>query len=126
MAWDLDDREGESPSPMEPRPGRMFHSSATGRRRDQTLPEAPGLRQAPHPRDHTAGKCLAGRRGRPTAPDLSRVGDLAVACWGEPDHRRHADRRLGWHSSAANGAAGARDDRIITVIAEVQVFWPAL
>jgi hypothetical protein len=31
---------------MEPRLGRMFHSSATGRRRDQTLPEALGLRQA--------------------------------------------------------------------------------
>ena len=35
MARDSDDREGESPSPMEPRPGRMFHSSATGRRREQ-------------------------------------------------------------------------------------------
>jgi RNA polymerase sigma-70 factor (ECF subfamily) len=34
---------------MEPRPGRTFHSSATGRRRKQTLPEAPGLRQALHP-----------------------------------------------------------------------------
>jgi hypothetical protein len=30
---------------MEPRLGRMFHSSATGRRREQTLPEALGLRQ---------------------------------------------------------------------------------
>jgi hypothetical protein len=35
MACDIDDREGESPSPMEPRPGRMFHSSATGHRREQ-------------------------------------------------------------------------------------------
>jgi hypothetical protein len=26
---------------MEPRLGRLFHSSATGRRREQTLPEAP-------------------------------------------------------------------------------------
>jgi hypothetical protein len=25
MACDSDDREGESPSPMEPRLGRMFH-----------------------------------------------------------------------------------------------------
>src|ERR1700734_390957 len=33
MACDVDDREGESPSPMEPRLGRMFHSSATGHRR---------------------------------------------------------------------------------------------
>jgi hypothetical protein len=35
MACDIDDREGESPSPMEPRLGRMFHSSATGRRHKQ-------------------------------------------------------------------------------------------
>jgi hypothetical protein len=35
MACDIDDREGESPSPMEPRLGRMFHSSATGRRLEQ-------------------------------------------------------------------------------------------
>jgi hypothetical protein len=33
----------------------MFHSSATGRRREQTLPETLGLRQARHPRDDTAG-----------------------------------------------------------------------
>jgi hypothetical protein len=50
MACDIDDREGESPSPMEPRLGRMSHSSATGRRREQTLSEAPALRQALHPR----------------------------------------------------------------------------
>src|SRR5690242_6783800 len=56
MACAIDDREGESPSPVEPRLGRTFHSSATGRRRKQTLPEAPGLRQALHPRDDTAGK----------------------------------------------------------------------
>src|ERR1700733_955865 len=47
MTCDFDDREGESPSPVEPRLGRMFHSSATGRRRAQTLPDAPGLRQVP-------------------------------------------------------------------------------
>ena len=35
MACDIDDREGESPSPVEPRLGRMSHSSATGRRRDK-------------------------------------------------------------------------------------------
>jgi phytoene dehydrogenase-like protein len=35
MACDIDDREGESPSPAEPRLGRMFHSLATGRRREQ-------------------------------------------------------------------------------------------
>ena len=38
MACDIDDREGESPSPMEPGLGRMFHSSATGRRREQLFP----------------------------------------------------------------------------------------
>src|SRR5713226_1527514 len=64
MARDIDDREGESPSPMEPRLGRMFHSSATGRRREQTLPEALGLRQALHPRDDTAGS--AGSEARTT------------------------------------------------------------
>ena len=64
MARDSDDREGESPSPMEPRPGRTFHSSATGRRREQTLPEAPGLRQGLHPRDDTAGN--AGSKARTT------------------------------------------------------------
>jgi hypothetical protein len=47
MACDNDDREGESPSPAELRLGRMFRSSATGRRREQTLTEALGLRQAP-------------------------------------------------------------------------------
>jgi hypothetical protein len=36
---------------MEPRLGRMFHSSATGRRHTQTLPESLALRQALHPRD---------------------------------------------------------------------------
>jgi hypothetical protein len=43
MACDIDDREGESPSPMEPRLGRMFHSSATGRRREQLFPRRPVL-----------------------------------------------------------------------------------
>lgn len=49
MACDIDDREGESPSPVEPLLGRMSHSSATGRRREQTLPDALGFRQALHP-----------------------------------------------------------------------------
>jgi Putative manganese efflux pump len=47
----MNDREGKSPLPMELRLGRMFHSLATGRRREQTLPEALSLRQAHHPRD---------------------------------------------------------------------------
>src|ERR1700677_4892113 len=67
MACDTDDREGESPSPMEPRLGRMFHSSATGRRREQTLPEALGLRQALHPRDDTAESAGSGRSTRTRA-----------------------------------------------------------
>jgi hypothetical protein len=37
MACDIDDREGSSPSPMELRLGRMFHSSAIGRRPRATL-----------------------------------------------------------------------------------------
>ena len=38
-----------SPSPMEPRLGRMLHSSATGRRRAGTFAEQPGIRQVLHP-----------------------------------------------------------------------------
>src|SRR5450755_1091786 len=75
MACDIDDREGESPSPMEPRLGRMFHSSATGRRREQTLPEALGLRQALHPRDDTAGN--AGSEARTTRSDAAHRTSIA-------------------------------------------------
>ena len=66
MACDTDDREGESPSLMEPRLGQTFHSSATGRRREQTLPEALGLRQARHSRDDTA-ESAGSETGRPGA-----------------------------------------------------------
>src|ERR1700691_2391550 len=38
MAWTSTTVRAASPSPMEPRLGRMFHSSATGRRRDAILP----------------------------------------------------------------------------------------
>lgn len=41
MACDVDDREGESPSPMKLRLGQMFHSSATGRRREQLFTRRP-------------------------------------------------------------------------------------
>ena len=44
----------------------MLHSSATGHRREQTLPEALGLRQAVQPRDDTAGSAAV-RQGRPGA-----------------------------------------------------------
>ena len=47
MACDIANREGKSPSPMEPRLGRMFHSSATGRRRGATFTKALNLSQPP-------------------------------------------------------------------------------
>ena len=53
MACDIANREGKSPSPMEPRLGRMFHSSATGRHRGATLTKALNLCQPPHPGDGT-------------------------------------------------------------------------
>src|SRR5580700_4006633 len=46
MACDVDDREGESPSPMEPRLGRTFRGSATGRRRARIFADTLSLRQA--------------------------------------------------------------------------------
>src|SRR5580658_8995418 len=66
MACDIDDREGGSPLPTEPRLGWMFHSSATGRRRELTLPETPRLRQAPHLREGTAGSAGDARGSQPT------------------------------------------------------------
>jgi hypothetical protein len=45
---------------MEPRLGRMFHSSATGRRHERIFPEAIGLRQALHPRDAAAWAAVTG------------------------------------------------------------------
>jgi Putative glycolipid-binding len=45
MSCDIDDREGESPSPKEIRLGRTFHGSATGRRREHTIPGALALCQ---------------------------------------------------------------------------------
>jgi hypothetical protein len=55
----MNDREGESPSPTELRLGRMFHSLATGRRREQTLPEVLSLRQAHHPRDDAVSVAMS-------------------------------------------------------------------
>ncbi len=75
MACDIDDREGESPLPMEPRLGRMFHSSATGRRRERIFPEALGLRQALHPRDDNAGS--AGSEARTTRSDAAHRTSIA-------------------------------------------------
>ena len=48
MACDIDDREGNSPSPMEPRLGRTFQRSATGRRRDAIVPDQSRECQVPH------------------------------------------------------------------------------
>jgi hypothetical protein len=66
MACDIDDREGESPSPMEPRLGRTFRSSATGRRREQLF-----LRRSVFVKRFTREMTLpdmpAARRGRPGA-----------------------------------------------------------
>jgi hypothetical protein len=53
---------------MEPQLGRMFHSSATGRRREQTLPEALGLRQALH-HEMTLREVLVVRRGPDARPE---------------------------------------------------------
>ncbi len=75
MACDIDDREGESPSPVEPRLGRMSRSSATGRRRERIFPEALGLRQALHPRDDTAGS--AGSEARTTRSAAARRTSIA-------------------------------------------------
>ena len=57
MARDIDDREGESPSPMEPRLGRMFHSSATGRRHEQLFLRRPAFVKR-RTREMIRRKCL--------------------------------------------------------------------
>jgi hypothetical protein len=83
MACDIDDREGESPSPMEPRLGRMLPGSATGRRREHTIPEALGLCQAASPTEDTAeDRRPPGRPARP-GPVLHRPGAFASPC-GDP------------------------------------------
>ena len=119
MACDIDDREGKSPSPMEPGLGRMFHSSATGRRREQTLPEALGLRQALH-HEMTLREVLVVRRGPPGALQptklrsraqpgrATRIGYLTAyaATGGRPRTRSHSRS-----SGAPNSrTAGAQND----------------
>ncbi len=75
MACDIDDREGNSPSPMEPRLGRMFHSSATGRRRGANLPD---LRSP----------CQAFQRGsnEPTAISSAPTRSCCSGWWATPRH----------------------------------------
>ncbi len=87
MACDIDDREGNSPSPKEPRLGRMFQSSATGRRRGANLPDQSRSCQVLHETpvssapDGPKGWCR-GRRSNPhgvfTPEDLAREPARAV------------------------------------------------
>jgi hypothetical protein len=118
MACDIDDREGESPSPMEPRLGRMSHSSATGRRREQTLPEALGLRQALHPRDDTAGSAGGEARTtrsavahRPSIASQARMRDPNRRLLSDRSHHCHHGGRSGWRSSYAACASAACSSR---------------
>jgi hypothetical protein len=59
---------------MEPRLERMFHSSAAGRRRAQTLPEALGLRQGAGRLTEWAGNMT--EAGKSRAQEL--LGDTAI------------------------------------------------
>jgi hypothetical protein len=93
MACDIDDREGESPSPVEPRLGRMSRSSATGRRRERIFPEAPGLRQALHPRDDTAGS--AGSEARTTRSAAAHRTSIASPARMRDPNRQGSDRIRG-------------------------------
>ncbi len=104
MACHINDREGESPSPTEPRLGRTFHSSATGRRREQTLPEAPGLRQAPHPRDDTAGS--ASSDARTTSSDAAHRTSIA-----SPARTRDPNRLLTAYAATGNRPRTRPDSR---------------
>src|ERR1039457_605838 len=93
MACDIDDREGESPLPMEPRLGRMSRSSATGRRRERIFPEALGLRQALHPRDDTAGS--AGGEARTTRTAAAHRTSIASPARMRDPNRQGSDRIRG-------------------------------
>src|SRR5579859_6172358 len=78
MACGVDDREGESPSPMELRLGRMCHSSATGRRREQSLPQTTGLRQALRPREAARRSAAEGVGEPPSDNGVPAAGGLLV------------------------------------------------
>lgn len=101
MACDIDDREGESPSPMEPRLGRVLHSSATGRRRGSSLAEARGLRQGPFIHDISP----AGNERQPERPTIQvatphDAPPLPIArkalAWGNTLRRPGLVQRDGW------------------------------
>jgi hypothetical protein len=107
----------------------MFRSSATRRHREQTLPEALGLRQAVHPRDDTAGSAAV-RRGQPGAKQPTepqsraqpgcgtRIRELtAYAATGDRPRTRSdsrssgvPNRREGAHITAAVSPAGTATD----------------
>src|ERR1700733_6685576 len=82
MACDIHDREGESPSPMEPRLGRMLRSSATGRRRHEVFLRPSGFVKR---RDRALF-------GRP-------VTGIEIASW-KPDLQRRAS---GWGAGEREG-----------------------
>src|ERR1700730_6570188 len=105
MACDIDDREDESPSPMEPRLRRMFHSSATGRRRDQTLPETLGLRQALYPRGDTAGS--ASRQARTRSAGRPQRAILSARASEQRVIRRYATHPVVVQGDTANTPVGS-------------------
>ena len=92
MACDIYDREGESPSPMEPGRGGCSTARRPVAAVKQTLPKAVGLRQALHPRDDTAGSAAcqvagagpgeAAQGGLPTGAAMRRAPPGAPACLG--------------------------------------------
>src|ERR1700722_1011841 len=95
MACDFDDREGESPSPMEPRLGRMFHSSATGRRREQN-----SSRRAPPSSSSTEAQLTLKRRLTTWWQDLPARCKNKGGC-----HDRDTDTQGGPAGTAAEEAA---------------------
>lgn len=90
MACDLDDREETPLRQMEPRLGRMFHSSATGRRRSENFPDPHTPCQefdasdiAPCPSPH----CAAQEALKITARPLKIIRDAGAA----PMHETASD-----------------------------------
>ena len=98
--------------------GGMFHSSATGRRREQTLPETLGLRQARHPRDNTAGS--AASEARTTRSAVAHRTSIASPArmhgpnrqpLSDRSHHCHHGGRSGWRSSYAACVSAACSSR---------------
>ena len=129
MACDTDDREGESPSPMEPPLGRTLHSSATGRRRQHTIPQPLGLCQAAAPGSTTSAfidsfRPALGQTPVPTAAlpprpttfcshsasDLASRPTPSTATWTRPPYspRSAAERATGARNTASHKTALGR------------------